>query len=143
MRKLFTIIAVSFIVFGFSSIAPDYGGTPLYAAMSGANEAPGPGDPDGSGWAEFRLNQGQGTISYELHVEDIQAARAAHIHIGAPGAPGPIVVHLMAPTNGMSMGVEEVDPELIKMIRKNPGNYYVNVHNATYPAGAVRGQLMK
>lgn len=143
MRKLFTIIAISFILFGFSSKAPDNGGTPLYATMLGVNEAPVPGDPDGEGWAEFRLNQGQGTISYEIHVEDIQAPRAAHIHVGRPGAPGPIVVHLMAPVNGMSMGVADVDPELIKMIRKNPGDYYVNVHNATYPGGALRGQLMK
>jgi hypothetical protein len=143
MKKLFTIIAVSFILFGFNSGRSDNGGTPLYATLLGANEAPVPGDPDGEGWAELRLNQGQGTISYELHVEGIQAARAAHIHLGRAGAPGPVVVPLMAPTNGMSMGVAEVDPELIKEIRKNPGNYYVNVHNATYPGGALRGQLMK
>jgi hypothetical protein len=143
MKKLFTIIAVSFILFGFNSRRSINGGTPLYSSMFGANEAPVLGDPDGEGWAEFRLNQGQGTISYELHVEGIQPARAAHIHFGRAGAPGPIVVHLMAPTNGMSMGVAEVDPELIKEIRKNPGNYYVNVHNATYPGGALRGQLMK
>ena len=143
MKKLFTIIAVSFMLFSFSSGSSGNGGTPLYATLLGANEVPKPGDPDGQGWAELRLNQGQGTISYELHVEGIQPARAAHIHFGRAGAPGPIVVHLMAPTNGMSMGVAEVDPELIKEIRKNPGNYYVNVHNASYPGGALRGQLMK
>lgn len=143
MKKFFSIVAISFLLFGFTSRNTMDGGRPLYATMTGSQEAPGPGDPDGSGWAEFRLNQGQGTISYELHVEDIATPRAAHIHIGNPGAPGPIVVHLMAPVNGMSMGVAEVDPELIKEIRQNPGNYYVNVHNATYPGGAVRGQLMK
>jgi CHRD domain len=34
-----------------------------------------------------------------------------------------------------------VDPSLIKEIRKNPQDYYVNAHNETHPTGVVRGQL--
>lgn len=34
-------------------------------------------------------------------------------------------------------------PALIDAIRKDPSAYYVNVHNAPFPAGAVRGQLTK
>jgi hypothetical protein len=117
-------------------------GRPFYAELSGAQET-GAGDPDGSGWVELTLNQGQGTITYTLSVQNIDPAAAAHIHVGAAGVAGPVVVHLEAPTNGMSSGVEEVDPELIKAIRQNPENYYVNVHNSIYPAGAVRGQLSK
>ena len=30
------------------------------------------------------------------------------------------------------------DPELINAIKKNPGGYYVDVHNAEFPPGAVR-----
>ena len=33
--------------------------------------------------------------------------------------------------------------DLIKEIRQNPANYYVNVHNADFPDGAIRGQLSK
>jgi hypothetical protein len=32
---------------------------------------------------------------------------------------------------------------LAKDILKDPADYYVNVHNAEYPAGALRGQLSK
>lgn len=142
MKKLLSILVISFLLFGFTSRQIN-GGTPIYAELDGASERPGPGDPDGSGWAVFRLNQGQGTISYELHVENIQTPTAAHIHIAPTTSPGPVVVPLAAPVNGVSMGTVDVDPELIKAIRKDPGNYYVNVHNATYPPGAIRGQLTK
>ena len=64
---------------------------------------------------------------------------AAHIHIGAAGVAGGVAVPL-SPTSGC---VDGVDKDLIKDIRQNPGNYYVNVHNADFPPGAVRGQLSK
>ncbi len=118
-------------------------GSQLSANLSGANEVPNAGDPDGSGYVEMTLNQGQGTITYMLTVEDIQTATAAHIHVGAAGVAGPVVLGLTAPASGMSSGVIEADKELIKAIRKNPEMYYVNVHNPTYPGGAVRGQLSK
>ena len=34
-----------------------------------------------------------------------------------------------------------VDPALVKDIRKNPENYYVNVHSSVFQPGAIRGQL--
>ncbi|MBK8026673.1 MAG: CHRD domain-containing protein [Chloroflexi bacterium] len=120
------------------------GGRPLSATMSGAAEAPGPGDPDGSGTAYITLNQGQNEVCFELNVSDIAPATAAHIHRGAAGVPGPVVVGLTAPTSGSSSGcITGVSEDLIKEIRQNPEAFYVNVHNAAFPAGAVRGQLSK
>lgn len=120
------------------------GGRPLATDMTGAEEVPGPGDPDGSGTALITLNQGLGTVCFTLEVEDIAPARAAHIHVAPAGVAGPVVIGLVPPTDGSSSGcVENVEPALIKAIRQNPSAYYVNVHNAEYPAGAVRGQLGK
>lgn len=119
-------------------------GRPLSATLTGPEEVP-PGDPDGSGTAHVTLNQGRGQVCFELAVEDIATATAAHIHVGPAGVAGAIVIPLTAPNaDGTSSGcVEDVDPDLIKAIRQNPENYYVNVHNAEYPPGAVRGQLSR
>jgi hypothetical protein len=127
-----------------SAVPPSgiHSGRPLAAQLTGAAEVP-LGDPDGSGVAKLRLNQGQRTICYRITVADIAPATAAHIHIAPVGAAGPVVVPLTPPTAGTSEGCTTVDRMLIKAIRKHPANYYVNVHNAEYPGGAVRGQLAK
>lgn len=124
------------------------GGRPFSTTLTGEAEVtpagvPNQGDLDGEGTAHLTLNQGQGEICYELTVSGIAPAGAAHIHVGASTTTGPIVVHFVAPTSGSSSGCVSVDPELIKAIRQNPENYYVNVHNAEFPGGALRGQLSK
>ena len=118
------------------------GGAPRTTSLNGAEEVPGPGDPDGSGWASIWLNVGQGTVCWELAVEGIAPATAAHIHAAPAGVAGGVVVPLSPPTSGSSSGCAEgVDKDLIKAIIMDPDQYYVNVHNAEYPAGALRGQL--
>lgn len=120
----------------------DHGGRPLTATLTGAAEVPGPGDPDGSGTALITLNPGQQEVCFELSVSDIAPATAAHIHVAPAGTAGPVVVPLAAPTAGTSKGcVQDVDRDLIRAILHDPDQYYVNVHNAEFPPGAVRGQL--
>jgi hypothetical protein len=69
-------------------------------------------------------------------------ATAAHIHQAADGQAGPPVVTLNAPgENGLSTTCTVVDATLMQELINNPQNYYVNVHNANFPDGAIRGQL--
>ena len=119
------------------------GGRPLSTHLTGAAEVPGPGDENGTGSASITLNPGQGQVCFELAVSGIERATAAHIHRGAVGVAGPVVVTLTAPQNGSSKGCVDVDRELVKAIIQNPGDYYINVHNDPHPAGAIRGQLGK
>lgn len=112
-------------------------GAPRVTTLSGAEEAPGPGDPDGSGFASIRLNVGQERVCWEISYEGIEPARAAHIHRAPAGSPGGVVV----PLNPDEPGCNPADGDLIQEIIDFPERFYVNVHNAEYPAGALRGQL--
>lgn len=117
------------------------GGATFTAMLDGQSEVPGPGDPDGFGSATMSVNPGQERVCYSLSVSDIEPAAAAHIHFGEAGNSGPVVVTLSAPSGGRSQACASVSRDLAKNIIKNPESYYVNVHNAEYPGGAVRGQL--
>jgi hypothetical protein len=122
---------------GETAMAP-----PLVAALVGDAEVPGPGDPAALGVAGITLDPALRTICYSLHVVNVAPATAAHIHVGAAGVAGGVIVPLGAPASGDSNGcVENLDPELIVRIQQNPAGYYVNVHNAAFPDGAMRGQL--
>jgi hypothetical protein len=117
------------------------GGRPFSTTLTGAAEVPGPGDPDGSGTAVLTLNPGQEQVCFELTVSGVEPISAAHIHEAPAGVAGPVVVPLQPPTTGSSIGCVQADRDLITDIIKNPEEYYVNVHNAPFPAGALRGQL--
>ena len=122
--------------------------TRLAATLSGANEVPGPGDPDGRGKAFVRLSGT--TACYALEWSGIGAPTAAHIHQGGAGVAGPVVVLFFQPgTNAASLpgtlssvaGCVDVDPALAGRIAASPRDWYVNIHTADFAAGAIRGQL--
>jgi hypothetical protein len=100
-------------------------------------------NPYGTGTAHLLLYPEQQTICFVIIVEDIKLpATAAHIHRGAAGINGPIVVDLRPPNAaGLSTGCTHVPRKLIVSIMQHSVNYYVNVYNKPYPEGAVRGQL--
>ncbi len=127
---------------------------PLVAVLRGANEVPGPGDANGRGVALVRrvsLDGANDKLCYFIVTNKIDLpATGAHVHIGAAGVAGAVQVTLGNPTKkthvmgqgiGMSRGCAEAADTLLQAIWDNPSGYYVNVHNAAYPAGAIRGQL--
>ncbi len=139
-RKLLGALLL-LLLLALAGTAVARGGAPRVATLTGAAEVS-PGDPDGSGTAEIILNVGQRMVCWTLTVQDIAPAFAAHIHAAPAGVNGPVVVPLSPPTSGSSNGcAENVDPDLIQAIIDFPQNYYVNVHNADFPPGALRGQL--
>lgn len=110
--------------------------------MTGEAETPA-GDPVATGEAVVRLRSGQGQLCYTLQAENLgAAAAAAHIHRGGASEAGPIVAPLRTPgADGAARGCVSVARALVSQILANRANYYVNVHTAQFPAGAIRGQL--
>jgi len=142
MRYLLPLVALAALAIP-AGLAGQEGGRPFNLTMTGAAERPGPGDPDGTGTAELRVNPGQTQICYTLTVSGLDAATAAHIHRGAPDVAGPVVVGLTAPANGTSHGCATVTRALAEEIIRDPGAFYVNVHTAAFPSGAIRAQLAR
>jgi|GEM_PF-902051 len=98
------------------------------------------GDPDGSGMADFNIDPATGRVCFDLTANDVDTITAAHIHVGAAGTDGGVVVNLDTPTNGL-MGCVFTTPAIAMAITNDLAGHYVNLHNAEHPTGAIRAQL--
>jgi hypothetical protein len=126
-----------------SSIAVAGGRPFTVAPLTGVAEAPGPGDPDGTGSARFWMNPGQSEVCYDYTVSGVSTLVAAHIHVAPPGVAGPVVIPTPPTRPDGGTGCVSADRDLIVAILTHPGAYYFNVHNSQFPAGALRGQLSR
>ena len=108
----------------------------LHATLLGKSETP-KGDPDGRGTAEIKITGRK--VCWEIKVSKVQTIVAAHIHKGGPGVAGPVVVPFGKVFK--SKGCTTTTAAIAAAIERHPAAYYVNVHNAKYPGGALRGQL--
>ena len=148
-RRIVGAVLTTTLVLGMIAAASPASAVRLHTEMDGASEVPGPGDSDGTGVARLRVNVRAQRVCYAISVQNITLpASAAHIHRGAVGISGPPKITLNNPTEvgtsgiGLSFGCEgDVRKALLRRIRANPARFYVNVHNADFPDGAVRGQL--
>ena len=162
MRQRFTallvLVASIAAALATATVAAN-GGRPLATTLSGAEECTatgvcGVGDPDGSGFATLRLNPGQERVCYAIVASDIAepvepgpGVGSGHIHAAPAGQNGPVTIDLhtqfveTSPGTFTATGCVTADRSDIRDVIRNPENFYVNVHNADYPGGAIRGQL--
>lgn len=114
-----------------------YVGTSLF----GENEVGKGAGEDAGGDFSAELDLGRGRLCYLLEVYGLDEVTGAHIHEGGRGNNGPPVVTLqLAGKSGDDICVD-VDKELLSTMARNKARYYVNVHTAAFPEGAIRGQL--
>jgi hypothetical protein len=109
------------------------------AVLNGTSEIPGPGDTDGIGFAVVTIDGT--TLHYTVFHQNIGAPTQAHVHTGASDVAGPVLVTL--DVNTLTNGSVAVSQEIANQINANPSGFYVNVHNAEFPGGAIRGQLAR
>lgn len=149
------LAAVTMAVTATPAGADGGGGRRDFAAgavrMTGAEEAPAAGDTDGRG--TFAYLAFDSKLCYLATARKIEPATVAHIHEAPRGVAGPIVIGLTPPTNGFSADCIDAVPDTtpngpmvltqseLDAIIANPAGFYANVHNAPFPAGAIRGQL--
>jgi hypothetical protein len=148
MRNAVRMAVFSAAFAGFATAA-NAQAVQFFAVLDGGNEVSGNtanvGDLNGNGVASILLGA-SGQLCFSLLVRGINTPTAAHIHSGAPGQTGGILVTLtprpMTGNPGSSSGcLSDVDTMVIAQIRSNPGRFYVNVHTGTFPNGAIRGNL--
>lgn len=119
-------------------------GTALVSRLSGAEEVPGPGADPGVGSFTINVSGTQGC--YELNVTMGEQPTKAHIHQGGAGVAGPVALDLMPdfePGESATTAERclELSADLASKLLADPGAYYVNIHSAEHPDGAIRGQL--
>ena len=147
----------------------DESGDHFNPKLLGSEEVPARDTP-AHGRAIFHVNDDGQSVDYTLVVNEIMNVRQSHIHIGAPGTNGPIVVFLYGPVaagggpidgmiaHGTFTAANLIGPlaghpfsELLDAMRS--GNAYVNVHTddgiapantgpGDFPGGEIRGLLM-
>lgn len=111
------------------------------AELRGSNEVH-PGDPDGSGTAEISFADELTRVCWDLNdLEGLGPITGAHIHRGAAGVDGPVVLAFKQATEGGWRGCSSDTSWVQQAFGEGLSNYYVNVHTAEYPKGAIGGQL--
>jgi hypothetical protein len=113
------------------------GSSAVSVKLSGAEEVP-PVNTQGSGSGSLRLAE-DGTVTGSVKTTGVQGTMA-HIHQGAKGQNGPVIVPLTK--NGDTYSVPEGRKlTAAQMQAWKAGNLYVNVHTAANKGGEVRGQI--
>ena len=141
MKKLIAklILAGAALALSACSSMPDWmpGSGAIKVSLSGAEEVP-PLNVPGSGSGSFRVGD-DGTITGSVTTKDVQGTMA-HIHRGAKGANGPVIIPLdkKGDTYSVPAGRKLTAAQIEDL---KAGRLYVNVHTARNKGGEVRGQL--
>ena len=145
IAKLSCVVAVAAVVLvtpgcsTYQNMAPDWmpGSGAIKVSLTGQEEVP-PLSVSGSGSGSFRVAE-DGTVTGSVTTKDV-AGTMAHIHRGAKGANGPVIVPLDKSGDTYSVPAgRKLTAEQLKDLKA--GNLYVNVHTAKNKGGEVRGQL--
>ena len=124
---------------GMRDKMPDWmpGSGAMKVNLTGGEEVP-PAKTDAKGSGSFRVAE-DGTITGSVATEGVKGTMA-HIHQGAKGQNGPVIVPLTK--DGDKYSVPEGKKLTAAQIDAlKAGNLYVNVHSDRYKGGEVRAQL--
>ena len=161
-RRLLTLLAALAALVGLVTVPAGadthFPNSVFTAGLSGENEVPAV-DSAGSGFSSVTVSEDGTTLDFRLYVNDLDDVTMAHIHVGSPGANGPVAAFLFGPedpgvaADGLIAEGTITEAELIPtggvfdgtmaqfLQLMQGGDTYVNVHTETHPTGEIRGQL--
>jgi hypothetical protein len=159
MRRLLILAVLTIAALAVPSAVTAAQGRSFQATLTGAEEVP-VVSTVASGEAEFELNEQETALWFSIEVEDITNAFMGHIHMGAKGVNGPVIVWLFPRAasqvgprysgefefSGTVTAADLVGPMKGKTIKDlanllRSGNAYANVHTNVNPGGEIRGQI--
>ncbi len=153
LRQLLTVIfVISCVVIASTNTATAMNQLKFTVALSEVNPVTGiaSGDPDATGTAVLKFYPQRELLCYKIKLSGLQAPTEpgpgvgnAHIHRIADGS---IAVDLeteflQAGEFYIATGCVSVSAAQIADIIEDPSAYYLNIHNAPYPGGALFGTL--
>lgn len=109
------------------------------AILSGASEVPS-NMSTATGDAVLTFNESTNTFNIVVNYSGVDAT-AGHIHKGAPTESGGVVF----PFDQLASPINYTSPPLDSTRKADlfANLYYVNIHSAAFPAGEIRGQLVR
>ncbi|HEY4348529.1 MAG TPA: CHRD domain-containing protein [Gaiellaceae bacterium] len=114
--------------------------TTFNAVLGTKQEVPAETGAKPTAGGKFTAHLSGGTLTWNLTFAHLTGkASAAHIHLGAKGKPGGVIVSICGPCTSPAKGSQKVTNAVIKDLRS--GHTYVNVHTMKNPNGEIRGQI--
>ena len=158
MRRTFLYGLMTALLVAGATTAPraQGGKQTLVAILSGGSEAPGVVNTGAYGKATITIDPSAGEVTWVIDVFNFPTGlTASHIHAGAAGTAGPIIIDFQPGIIGVSgpfqlsgstkdfiarpaAGIRSMEEAMIAIAA---GNAYVNVHSQANPGGEIRGQL--
>ena len=137
-------LAVALVATVGASARPQATTIQIRTVLNAAQEVPSPtgavSNAGGTFSASVTKSETGASISWQLSFDGLTAnAIAAHIHTGAVGSPGPVVLALCGPCSSQLSGTGALTQAALDAIQA--GTAYVNIHTPTNPGGEIRGQL--
>jgi hypothetical protein len=143
-RSVAALAAAGAVAAGLGTAGVANAATTLRASLSGANEST---EGQGTGTARLTVDAKKGRVCFRITLKGTGPVAAGHIHQGARGKDGPVVVALFEGATRRPRGCvgadDGVKKSVLRAILRKPRNFYVNVHNQKFPGGVARGQLRK
>lgn len=128
----------------------------IFSVLDGFQEVPANDSPS-VGYANFKISGFADRITLRSQFWNTKNVVAAHLHLGARGSNGPVIVNLgaLAGNDDLNDGIDGVTIRakaltgplagmgLVALVAEiEAGNVYINVHTTDTPSGELRGQLV-